>query len=104
MANLVHPKISEVLNGQFRPEPLYRTRRGRGRHTTRGVITSSSALADALEGEEPTPGGESIEGGEQHEEIFSVTVPSMATVPPTDGLILANRAELVRWDAYNKQP
>ena len=27
----------------------------------------------------------------------------MATVPPTDELILANRAELVRWDAYNKQ-
>ena len=27
----------------------------------------------------------------------------MLTVPPTDELTLANRAELVRWDAYNKQ-
>ena len=38
-----------------------------------------------------------------HEEISSVTVPSMATVPLTDELILANRAEVVRWDACNKQ-
>ena len=53
-----------------------------------------------MEGEEPTPG---VEGGGQHEEISSVTVPSMATVPSTDEFILANRAELVQWDAYNKQ-
>ena len=56
-----------------------------------------------MEGEEPTPGGEGIEGGGQHEEIFSVTAPSMATLPSTDAFILANRAELVQWDAYNKQ-
>ena len=60
----------------------------------------SSALADAMEGEEPTPG---VGGGGQHEQISSVTVPSMATVPSTDELILANRAELVQWDTYNKQ-
>ena len=105
MANLVHPEISEILGGQLRPQLLYRTGYGRGRPATRGVTTSSSALADALKGEESAPGGESIEGGGQDEEISSVTVPSMATVPPTDELILANRAELliVRWDAYNKQ-
>ena len=99
MVNLVHPEISEILDGQLRPEPLYRTRRGRGRPATGGVTTRSSALADAMEGEEPTPG---VEGGGQHEEISSVTVPSMATVSSTDELILANRAELVQWDAYNK--
>ena len=60
MANLVHPEISEILDGQLRPEPLYRTRRGRGRPATRSVTTSSSALADAMEGEEPTPG---VKGG-----------------------------------------
>ena len=32
-----------------------------------------------------------------------MTVPSMATVPPTDELILANQAELVRWGTLNKQ-
>ena len=100
MANLVHPEISEILDGQLRPELLYRNRRGRGRPATRSVTTSSSALADAMEGEKPTPG---VEGGGQHEEISSVTVASMATVPSTDELILANRAELVQWDAYNKQ-
>ena len=103
MANLVYPEISEVLDSQLRPEPLYRTRPGRGRPATRGVTTSNSALDDAMEGEEPTPGGEGIEGGGPHEEISSVTVPSMATVPSTDELILANRAELVQWDAYNKK-
>ena len=77
--------------------------RGRGRPATRGVTTSSSALADALEGEEQTPGEEDGAGEGQHEEIPSVTVPSMATVPPTDDLILANRADLVRRGAYNKQ-
>ena len=41
--------------------------------------------------------------GWTHEEIPSVRVPSMATVPSTDELILANRAEFVQWDAYNKQ-
>ena len=91
------------LDGQFHPEPLYRTRRGRGRAVTRGVTTSSSALADALEGEELTPGGEGGEDGGQHEKIFSVTVPSMVTVPPTDEPILANRAEMERWDTSDKQ-
>ena len=103
MTNLVHPEISEILNSQLRPELLYRTRRGRGRPTTRGVATSSSALAGAMESEEPTPGREGIKGKGQHEEISSVTIPSMATVPSTDELTLANRAELVQWDAYNKQ-
>ena len=103
MANLIHSEISEILDGQLSPEPLYRTRCGRGRPVIRGVTTSSLALADALEGEESTPGGEGIEGGGQHEESASVTVLLMTTVPPTDELILANQAELVRWDAYNKQ-
>ena len=103
LVNLVHNKISEILDGHLCPEPLYRTRRGRGRPATRGVISSSSALADAMESEELTPDGESIEGGGQLEEISSVTVLSMATVPTTDGLILANRTEFVKWDAYNKQ-
>ena len=67
------------------------------------MTTSSSALADALEGEEPTAGGEGGEGGGPHKEIFSVAVPSMVTVPPTDELILANRAELEHWDASDKQ-
>ena len=70
MANLVHPKISKILDGQLRPEPLYRTGRGRGRPKTRSVTTSSSALAYAMEGEEPTPGGESIEGGGKQEKIL----------------------------------
>ena len=57
-----------------------------------------------MEDEEPTPGGEGIVGGGQHEEFSSVvTVPSMATVPSTDELILTNRAESVQWDAHNKQ-
>ena len=103
MANLVHRKISEILFGQLRPEPLYRTRRGRGRPEARGVTTSSSALADAMEGEKPTPGQEGIECGGQHEEISSMTVPSMATVPSTDEVTLANRTELAQWEAYNKQ-
>ena len=97
-ANLVHKKISETPDGQLRLEPLYRTRRGRGRPKIRSVTTISLALADAMEGEEPTPG---VQGGGQHEEISSMTVSSMATVPSTDELILANRAELVQWDAYN---
>ena len=71
---------------------IYRTRRGHGRPATRGMAISSSALADALEGKEPIPGVKGREGGGQHEDFFSVTVPSMATVPPTDELILANRA------------
>ena len=59
MANLVHPEFSKSWDGQLRPEPFYRTRHGGcGRSVTRGVTTSSSALADALEDEEPTPGGE----------------------------------------------
>ena len=61
------------------PEPLYRTRRGRGRTATRGVTTSSSVLADTLEGEEPVPGGEDRADGGQHEEIYSVTVSAMAS-------------------------
>ena len=48
--NLVHPEISEILDGQLRPESLYRIRLGRGRPATRDVTTSSSALADDLEG------------------------------------------------------
>ena len=103
MANLVHAEISEILDGQLRPEPLYRTRRGRGRPATRGMATSSSALADAMEGEEPTPGREGIKGEGQHKEISSGTVPSMATVLSMDELILANGDEIVQWDAYNKQ-
>ena len=71
-----------------------------GKPATRGVTTSSSTLADAMEGEEPTPGVKS-EG--QRKEISSVTVPSMATVPSTDELILTNRAGLVEWDDYIKQ-
>ena len=82
----------------MRPEPLYRIRRGRGRPSTRAVNTSSSAPANGLEGGEPTPGGEDGEGDGKHEEIHSVTVPSTAIVPPTDELILANGAELERWD------
>ena len=92
MANMVHLKVSKILDGQLRPEPLYRTGRGRGRPATKGVTTSSSEVADAVEGEEPTPG---VRGEGRHEEISSVTVPSMATVPSMDELILVNRAELV---------
>ena len=58
------------------------------------MTTISSALADALEGGEPAPGGEGIEGGRRQEKIFLVSVPSMIIVPPTDELILANGAEL----------
>ena len=90
----MHSFFFKILDGQLRPEPPYRT----SRHATKGE--SSSSLADALEGEEPTPGGE---GDEQQKETFSVTVPSMVTVPPMDKLLLANRAELERTDMYNKQ-
>ena len=103
MAKLVHPSFFLILDGHLRPELLYRIRRGRGRPATRGVITSSSTLSDVLENEEPTPGGVGGEGGEQHEEVSSVIVPSMVTVPPTDELVLTNQGELERWDAYNKQ-
>ena len=58
MVNMVHPEISETLDGQLRPESLYRSRRDHGRPGTRSEITSCLALADALEGEEPTTGGE----------------------------------------------
>ena len=80
MTNMVHPEISKILDGQLRPEPLYRTRRGRGRLATRGVTTSSSALADTLEGEEPTPAGEGGEGQGQHGEVSPVTVLLTITV------------------------
>ena len=105
MANLVRPDISKILDGRLRPEPLfdYRTRRGRGRPATSGMATSSSVPADALKGEETTPVGEGGEGDGRHEEIFSLTVPSMVTVPPTDELIFANGAELERWDACNQK-
>ena len=96
MANLVHPETSKILNDQLRPEPLYRTRHGCGKPSTKGVSTNSLVLADALKGEEPTSGGEGRKGGEQHEDISSVTVLSMVTVPPTDELILSNRDELER--------
>ena len=90
MANLLYPKISDILGGQLRLEPLCRTRRGRSRPATRGVtISSSSLLVDDLEGEEPTPGGEGGENGGHHEEICSMTVSSMVTVPRTDKLVLA---------------
>ena len=103
IANSVHPNFPKILDGQLRSEPFYRTRRGRGRPATRGVTTSSSALADTLEGGESTPGGEGCEDGGRHEQIFSETVPSAVTVPPTDKLIFANGAELERREAYNKQ-
>ena len=96
MANLVHPEISRILDNQLRPEPLYRTRRGRGRPATRGVATSSSALVDAMEGEEPTPGREGKKSKGQHQEISSVAIPSIGLSPSTDELILANRAELLQ--------
>ena len=67
------------------------------------MTTSSSVLADAMEGEELTPGREGIEDGGQQEEISLVTVSSMATVPSTDERILDNGVELMQWDAYNKQ-
>ena len=78
MVNLVHPEISEILDGQLRPESLYRIRRGRGRPTIR------SATTNAVEGEELAPGGEGREGGGQHEEISSITVPVDGD-SPTDG-------------------
>ena len=58
MINLVHPEIFQILDVQLRPKPLCRTRSNYGRLATRGVTTSSSALADALEDEEPITGGE----------------------------------------------
>ena len=56
----MHPEISEVLDGQLCPNPLYRTRRGHGEPATREVTTSSSALADALAEEELIPGDEGV--------------------------------------------
>ena len=50
LADLVHPDISKILDGQLLHEPLYLTRRGRGRPVTRGVTTGRSVLADAMEG------------------------------------------------------
>ena len=91
MFNLVHPEKYEILDGYLRSEPLYLTRRDRGRPATRGVTTSSSALADALESEKPTLSGE---GGGRHEEISLVIVPPMVAVLPTDEPILTNGAEL----------
>ena len=103
MANLVRPKLEEILDGQLRPEPLYRTRRGCDRSTTRGVTTSNSALGDPLEGQEPTPGGENGECGGRHEEIPSVTVLSTVIATTTDERILAKGAELKGRSTYNKQ-
>ena len=100
MANLVNAEISEALDGQLRHGLLCQTRRDRGRPTT--VNTSSSALVDALEGEEPTLGGEHGECDGRHETISSVTVPLIVTIPLADELILANRAKLKCRDAYNK--
>ena len=57
-SNFGPPEISKILDGQLHPEPLYRSRHDRGRLITRGVIISISALADALEDEESTSGGE----------------------------------------------
>ena len=96
MVILVHPEISYILDAQLRPESLYRTRRGSGRPARNGVTTNSSALADALEDEEPISGGEGEIGCGLYEEIPSVTVPSMVTVPSINGLILPNGAEPVR--------
>ena len=69
MASMVHPESSETLDSELRPEPLYQTRRGRGRPATRSVTTSSSTLADALKDEEPTPGEDGGNVGGQHGEI-----------------------------------
>ena len=55
MANFVNPEFSKILNGQLRPEPLYRTRCGRGRPAARGVAISSSSLADAWKEKSPHP-------------------------------------------------
>ena len=93
MVILVQPEISYILDAQLRPESLYRTRRGSGRPATNGVTTNSSARADALEDEEPTPGGEGERGCGLHEETPSVTVPLMVPVPSMNGLILTNGAE-----------
>ena len=66
MVNLVDPEISEMFaDGQLRPEALYRTRRSSDRPATKGVTTSSSALFDNLEGEEPTPGGGALVAGDE---------------------------------------
>ena len=99
MIKIVHKLLDDLL----RPEPLYRTSCGRGRPATRGVSISRSALAGVLEGEEPTPGGEGSKGGRRYENISSVAVPSMVTVPPTDEVILTNGAEFERWDVCNKK-
>ena len=85
MANLIHPEISEILDGQLCPEPLYWTRRGRVRPATRGVVTSSSTLADALEGEDRHPAGKA-------EEVVDNTKKVLGDSPidgdsPTDGWI-----------------
>ena len=58
MSNYVPQENCKILDGQLHPEKLYRSRHGRGTLTTRGVTISSSVLADALEDEESTPGGE----------------------------------------------
>ena len=90
---LVHPQSNKILDGQLRLELLYQTRRGGGRPATREVTTSGLALADTLEGEERTPGGEGGKGrGERQEENSFVTVLTMVTVPPTEEHILANGA------------
>ena len=51
---LIHPKLSEILDCQLHPKPLYRARRGRGKSPNMGVADSRSALADTMEGEELT--------------------------------------------------
>ena len=60
------------------------------------MTTSSSALADAMKGEELTPGGEGGQGDGRHEEVSLVIALSMVEVPLTDEVILTNGAGLER--------
>ena len=69
----------------------------------RGATICSPELADVLEGEKPTPGDEGGERCGRHEDIYTVTVQSMLTVPLTDEHILAREAKLERWEVYNNK-
>ena len=66
----IYPQFFKIMDCQFHLDPLCRTRHGRSRSASRGVSTGSSALVGALEGEEPTPGGEGGAGGRQPQVIF----------------------------------
>lgn len=68
------------------------------------MTISSWALVNTLEDEETTPGGTlgaAGEGGEKHEESFSLAVPPTVTIPPRDKHIFTKGAEFEHWDAYN---